>query len=118
MWGALIMINEEWEQKIRKVISGFPQPYQDTIMQFWDEWLTNNPEPPFFESWSNFASLKDDSDALFTETRVYLKRVTNELRDREIPLSTWQKVAKALAAVASIFLVVFLALSRVARASE
>ncbi|MHA1480114.1 MAG: hypothetical protein ACTSQZ_01650 [Candidatus Thorarchaeota archaeon] len=112
------MMNEEWEQNIRKVITGFPQPYQNTITQYWDEWLTSNPEPPFFESWSNFASLKDDSDELFTEKRVYLKRVTNELRDREIPLSTWQKVAKALAAVASIFLVIFLALSRVARASE
>ena len=112
------MIQEEWELKIRDIINGFPQPYQDTIVQYWDEWLTNNPEPPFFESWSNFASMKDDSEALFTETRVYLKRVTNELRDREIPLSTWQKVAKALAAVASIFLVIFLALSRVARASD
>jgi len=50
--------------------------------------------------------------------RVYLKRVTNELRELEVPLTNWQKVAKALAAVASVFLVIFLALSRVMRGAE
>jgi hypothetical protein len=112
------MIPTEWEEKIRQTIQKFSPPHNTTILTYWDEWLAMNPQSPFYESWSEFASLKDDQEALYTEARVYLKRVTNDLRDFEIPLGTWQKVAKALAAVASIFLVVFLALSRVVRASD
>ncbi|MFW9848460.1 MAG: hypothetical protein ACFFF4_04925 [Candidatus Thorarchaeota archaeon] len=112
------MIPIEWEEKIRKSIQNFSHPYNTTILGYWDEWLATNPESPFYESWNQFASLKDDQEALYTEIRVYLKRVTNDLREFEVPLNTWQKVAKALAAVASIFLVIFLALSRVARASD
>jgi hypothetical protein len=112
------MIPYEWEQKIAGVIRGFPEPQGSSILNVWHEWLASNPEKPFHEGWSEFASSRDDPDALYTETRVYFKRVSNELRELEIPLGTWQKVAKALAAVASIFLVIFLAISRVARASD
>lgn len=112
------MIPTEWEEKIRSSIQRFPTPHNDTILGYWVEWLSSNPIAPFYESWTEFASMKDDEEALYTEERVYVKRVTNDLREYEVPLKTWQKVAKALAAVASIFLVIFLALSRVARASD
>lgn len=112
------MIPTEWEDKIQNSIQRFPSPHNETILGYWNEWLSTGPSSPFYESWSEFASMKDDREALYTETRVYVKRVNNDLREFEVPLSTWQKVAKALAAVASIFLVVFLALSRVARASD
>ncbi len=112
------MIPTEWEDKIRNSIQRFPPPHTEIILGYWEEWLSTGPESPFFESWREFASMKDDREALYTEIRVYIKRVTNDLREFEVPLGTWQKVAKALAAVASIFLVVFLALSRVARASD
>ncbi len=114
----MTMIPIEWKEKIRKTIERFSAPHNTTILGYWDEWLATNPVAPFYESWSEFTSLRDDQEALYTEARIYLKRVTNDLREFEVPLRTWQKVAKALAAVASIFLVIFLALSRVARASD
>ncbi|MFW9909293.1 MAG: hypothetical protein ACFFEF_12020 [Candidatus Thorarchaeota archaeon] len=112
------MIPSEWEDKIRIIIEKFPHPHNSNLISYWDEWISSNPQSPFYQNWSEFASEKDDPELLYTEARVYTKRITNELRELEIPLSTWQKVAKALAAVASIFLVIFLALSRVARASD
>ena len=112
------MIPVEWEDKITAIIEQFPSPYNNSVLGVWDEWLKTNPDSPFYESWSDFSSARDDEEALYTETRVYFKRVTNELREREIPPTSLQKIAKALAAVASIFLVIFLAISRVARASD
>ncbi len=112
------MIPTEWEEKLEKVIDGFPSPYDQSIRNLWEEWLASSPESPYYNSWSNFAVARDDQELLYSEKRIYVKRVTNELRELEIPLTTWQKVAKALAAVASIFLVIFLAISRVARATE
>lgn len=116
--GVQIMLPIEWEEEIEKVIASFPPPHSTSIGKIWDDWLAQNPEPPYHTAWSDFASTKDDQESLYTETRIYLKKVTNELREFEIPLTTWQKVAKAFAAVASIFLVIFLAISRVARASD
>ncbi len=112
------MISQEWETKIREIIQKFPDPHQNKVLQIWEEWLDSNPREPFHESWRHFASLRDEPEALFTDTRIYLKRITNELREREIPLSLWQKVAKGLAAVASVFLVIFLAFSRALRVSD
>ena len=112
------MIPTDWEEKIEKVIQSFPPPHKSSISAIWDEWLNTNPEPPYHSDWSDFSSIKDDHEALYTETRVYMKKVANELRELEVPLTTWQKVAKAFAAVASLFLVIFLAISRVARASD
>ncbi len=112
------MIPIEWEEQIEKVISSFPTPHNTSIKSIWDEWLALNPESPYHSSWSEFASTRDDQESLYTETRVYMKKVTNELREYEVPLTTWQRVAKAFAAVASVFLVIFLAISRVARASD
>lgn len=112
------MIPENWESEVREAIERFPQPHLDTVLEAWYGWLQTDPEPPFYKSWSEFATRFDNQEALYTELRVYLKRVTNELRDREVPLTLWQRAAKALAAVASVFLVIFLALSRVARAAE
>ncbi|MFW9978309.1 MAG: hypothetical protein ACFFEJ_09535 [Candidatus Thorarchaeota archaeon] len=112
------MIPTEWEEKIEKVITSFPPPHSTSIRQVWDEWLSTSPEEPYHASWSDFSSTKDDQESLYTETRVYMKKVTNELREFEVPLTNWQKVAKAFAAVASVFLVIFLAISRVARASD
>jgi len=111
------MIND-WENKIRSTIEEFPEPHREEILHLWIDWLETNPESPLYESWATFSSSADDEEALYTERRVYLKRVKNDLRDIEIPLKRWQKVAKALAAVASVFLVLFLAISRVFRATE
>jgi hypothetical protein len=112
------MIPVEWEDKITSTIQQFPSPYNKSILGVWEEWLKTDPESPFYENWTDFSSARDDEEALFTETRVYFKRVANELREREVPPTSLQKIAKALAAVASIFLVIFLAISRVARASD
>jgi hypothetical protein len=108
----------DWQDKIRDTIEGFPEPHREEILQLWIEWLETSPESPLYESWVVFSTKADDEEALYTERRVYIKRVKNDLRDIEIPLKGWQKVAKALAAVASVFLVLFLALSRVFRAAE
>ena len=108
----------DWETKIRTTIEGFPEPHRKDILELFDEWIATNPEAPLYESWVDFSSKSDGEEALFTQRRVYLKRVKNDLRDMEIPLKGWQKVAKALAAVASVFLVIFLALSRALRVSE
>ncbi|MFX0108073.1 MAG: hypothetical protein ACFE7R_07305 [Candidatus Hodarchaeota archaeon] len=112
------MLPENWETSVRDTIDRFPQPHRETILGTWYNWLHTEPEAPYYISWSEYASLIDDKEALYTETRVYIKRVSNELRDLEVPLTTWQKVAKGLAAIASVFLVIFLALSRVLRGAE
>ncbi|TFF91140.1 hypothetical protein EU545_05415 [Candidatus Thorarchaeota archaeon] len=112
------MIPEEMEQRIRNTIDDFPSPYCEDIHSMWDTWLATNPEEPYYLSWSEFASKDEDDSSLFNEKRIYIKKVSNELRDLEVPKTFWQKVAKALAAVASMFLVIFLALSRVSRAAE
>ncbi len=108
----------DWENKIRNTIEGFPEAHRDKILQLWFEWLETEPQSPLYESWADFSSKIDNEEALYTERRVYLKRVKNDLRDMEIPLKGWQKVAKGLAAVASVFLVLFLALTRVFRVAE
>ena len=107
-----------WENQIRDTIEGFPEPHREEILQVWFEWLETNPEAPLYQSWAAFSSKVDDDKALYTQRRVYLKRVKNDLREMEIPLTGWQKVAKGLASVASVFLVLFLALSRIFRATE
>jgi len=111
-------MKNDWETKIRNTIEGFPEPHRQEILQIWIEWLETEPQSPLYEGWTAFSSNFDDEKSLYTERRVYLKRVKNDLRDIEIPLKGWQKVAKGLAAVASVFLVLFLALSRVFRAAE
>jgi len=108
----------DWDNNIRTTIEGFPEPHREEILRLWVEWLETNPESPLYDNWAKFTSSSDDKEALYTERRVYLKKVKNDLRDLEVPLKGWQKVAKALAAVASVFLVLFLALSRVFRAAE
>ncbi|MHA1769915.1 MAG: hypothetical protein ACTSV3_08750 [Candidatus Thorarchaeota archaeon] len=112
------MIDENWEDKVRETIEGFPSTHRDDLLKLWHEWLKTDPQPPLYESWSEFALKTDDLEALYTERRIYLKRVTNELKAMEIPLRSWQKIAKALGAVASVFLIVFLAISRVFRVAE
>ena len=111
-------MTDDWDSKIRNTIEGFPEPHREEILELWIKWLETDPLPPLYESWAIYSSNADDKEALYTERRVYLKRVKNDLRDIEVPLKGLQKVAKALAAVASIFLVLFLALSRVFRATE
>lgn len=112
------VMKKDLDSKIRNTIEGFPEPHRQEILQLWIEWLETEPQTPLYENWTVFSSKFDDEKSLYTERRVYLKRVKNDLRDIEIPLKGWQKVAKALAAVASVFLVLFLALSRVFRAAE
>ncbi|TFH06877.1 MAG: hypothetical protein E4H14_09770 [Candidatus Thorarchaeota archaeon] len=111
-------MSNDWDNKVRTTIEGFPEPHRQELLQLWNEWLETNPESPLYKSWATFSSGADDEEALYTERRVYFKRVRNDLRDIEVPLKGWQKVAKVLAAVASVFLVLFLALSRVFRATE
>ena len=108
----------DWENKIRNTIEEFPETHRDQILQLWFEWLETEPQSPLYESWAVFSSKIDDEEALYTEHRVYLKRIKNDLRDFENPPKGWHKVAKALAAVASVFRVLFLALTRVFRAAE
>ncbi|MGY5864497.1 MAG: hypothetical protein RTV41_07815 [Candidatus Thorarchaeota archaeon] len=111
-------IADDWETRIQEVIEGFPAPHRDEILELYIEWIETNPEEPLYQGWSEYSSKFDDQEALYTERRVYLKKVTNELREMEIPLKRWQKVARALAAVASVFLVIFLAISRAMRVTE
>ncbi|TFG34272.1 hypothetical protein EU527_04440 [Candidatus Thorarchaeota archaeon] len=109
---------DNWEKKIQTTIEGFPEPYRGEILQLFGEWLSTKPQPPLYSNWTEYSSKIDDQEALYTERRVYLKRVKNDLRDMEIPPKRWQKVAKSLAAVASVFLVIFLAISRVFRGAD
>jgi hypothetical protein len=111
-------LEDSWEDSILETIESFPTAHRDAILKIWYLWLDTTPEPPLYESWSEFSKQADDQEALFTERRVYLKRITNELRDMEVPLTMTQKIARALAAVASLFLVVFLAVSRAFRVAE
>lgn len=111
-------IPNEWEARVQEVIEGFPAPHREEILELYFEWIETNPEQPLYQKWVEYSSKIDDQESLYTERRVYLKKVTNELRGMEIPLKRWQKVAKALAAVASVFLVIFLALSRAMRVTE
>lgn len=109
---------DNWENRIQTTIESFPQPYRDEILQLFFEWIETDPQSPLYSDWTEFSNKIDDQSALYTEKRVYLKRVKNELRDMENPPKKWQKAAKALAAVASVFLVIFLAISRVFRGAE
>ena len=109
---------ENWESRVHESITGFPSPHREEILEQWYEWLKTNPEGPLYQSWADHSSKIDDQEALYTERRVYLRKVTNELREMEVPLTRWQRVAKVLASVASVFLVVFLALSRAMRVTE
>ncbi|NWF95595.1 MAG: hypothetical protein HXY34_05600 [Candidatus Thorarchaeota archaeon] len=112
------MIDSRTDDAIGGIINEFPQPYRDATMRLWELWKNTDPTPPYYLSWSEFASNHDDAGALYTEQRVYNRRITNELRSLEVPRTLRQRVAHALAAVAGIFLVVFLALSRALRAAE
>lgn len=103
---------------VRKTIEEFPEPHRSEILDLWEEWLETSPELPLYVSWTQFSSRFDDQAALFTERRVFLKRVRNELRELEVPLKLWQKVAKGVAAIASVFLILFLAISRVFRVAD
>ena len=111
-------IINDWETRVREVIEGFPAPHREEILQVYHEWLGTSPEEPLYQSWTEYSSKIDDQEALYTDRRVYLKKVTNELREMEIPPTRWQKVARVLAAVASVFLVIFLAISRAMRVTE
>jgi hypothetical protein len=112
------MTADEIIESVRKKIEEFPEPHRSEVLDLWDEWLNTNPQSPLYISWTEFSSAFDDQTALFTERRVFLKRVKNELRELEVPLKAWQKVAKGLAAVASVFLIIFLAISRVFRVTD
>ncbi|MFX1606688.1 MAG: hypothetical protein ACFFDD_12410 [Promethearchaeota archaeon] len=109
---------DDWKSRVHEIINGFPSPHREEILEQWYKWLKTNPESPLYQGWANHSSKIDDQEALYTERRVYLRKVTNELREMEIPMTRWQRVAKVLAAVASVFLVIFLALSRAMRVAE
>jgi hypothetical protein len=111
-------VEDCWEDRIERIIQTFPKTYRDDILKLWYSWLDTSPASPLHESWSEFSQQSDDQEALFSEKRVYLKRVRNELREIENPPGNLQKIAKALASVASLILVVFLAFSRVFRVAE
>ena len=112
------MIDENWEKTIEHKIDGFPEKERNAIFAIWNDWLDSSPTTPFYQSWEEFAAERDDPMELYSETRVYVKRVRNDLRDMEIPQSNRQKIARALAAVASIFVVFFVAVSRLLSRSE
>jgi hypothetical protein len=112
------MTYEELDARIHRLIDSFPQQHRSLILDLWSKWTATSPEPPFYLSWSKFASQTDDASMLYDENRIYVRRITNEIRDMEVPKTAWQKVAKALAAVASAFFVFIMALSRAARAAD
>ena len=109
---------QDWESRVRETINGLPSPHREEILEHWHGWLKTDPEPPLYQSWAEYSLKIDDQKALYTERRVHLRKIKNELREMEIPLTRWQRVAKALAAIASVFLVIFLALSRAMRVTE
>jgi hypothetical protein len=108
----------DWETRIQEMIQGFPDPHREEILETYIEWIETNPEQPLYQSWAEYSSKIDDQEALYTERRVYLKKVANELREMEIPPTRWQRIARVLASVASVFLVIFLAISRAMRVTE
>lgn len=112
------MIDENWEKIIEQKIDGYPERERNAILEIWYDWLDSSPTVPYYESWEEFAAERDDPITLYSETRVYVKRVRNELRDMEIPQSNRQRIARALAAIASIFVVFFVAISRLLGRSE
>jgi hypothetical protein len=112
------MVIDGITDSVREAIEEFPEPHRADILRLWEEYLDTNPQSPYYISWSEFSAKSDDPNALYTERRVYLKRVKNELRDREIPPKLWQKVAKGFAAVASVVLIIFLAITRVFRVAD
>ncbi len=111
-------IPNDWESRVQEVIEGFPAPHKEEMLELYVEWVGTHPEQPLYKSWTEYSARIDDQEALYTERRIYLRKIANELREMEIPLKRWQKVAKALAAVASVFLVIFLAISRAMRVTE
>jgi hypothetical protein len=113
-----IMAIDDMMDSVREAIEEFPEPHRTDILKLWEDYLDTNPQRPYYIGWTEFSARHDDPNALYTERRVYLKRVKNELRNQEIPPKLWQKVAKAFAAVASVFLIIFLAISRVFRVSD
>ena len=113
-----IMTTEDITDSVREKIEEFPEPHRSDMLQLWEEWLKTNPQHLLYISWSAFSAKNDNQNDLFTERRVFLKRIKNELRNHEVPLTLWQKVAKGLAAAASLFLIVFLAISRVFRVTD
>lgn len=112
------MLDEKWEREIREKINLFPKGERDKILHIWNQWLDSNPVAPYYESWIEFASHYDDSTALYTDTRVYIKRVRNELKNFEIPKSNRQRVAEILAAIAGVFVLIFVTISRFFSSSE
>lgn len=112
------MIDDKVEARINTVIDRFPEPHGSEIRDIWAKWTATNPEAPLHVSWSRYAAEFEEQSLLYSERRVYLRRITNELRDAETPRNNWQKIAKALAAVASAFFLFFMALTRAARAAE
>ena len=115
---CILVMDENWEKKIEHKIDGFPEKERNAILAIWYDWLDSSPTDPYYQSWEEFAAERDDPIALYSETRVYVKRVRNELRDMEIPQSNRQRIARALAAVASIFVIFFVAISRLLGRSE
>lgn len=112
------MLPDELEMKVRKVIDRYPPSIREQVLYIWEDWLKSTPRAPFYLNWDEFSSRYDDQEALYTDLRVYLKKVTNELKEYEVPPTMRQRISKALAAIVSVILVILLALSRVARASE
>ncbi len=112
------MIDNEVEARISTVIDRFPEPHGAEIREIWSKWTSTNPEAPLHLSWSRYAADFEEQSLLYSERRVYLRRITNELRDAETPRNSWQRIAKALAAMASAFFLFFMALTRAARAAE
>jgi len=112
------MMDEDWERIIEHSIEGFPMQERDAILEIWNDWLLTSPTTPFYTNWEEFASLRDDPNTLYSETRIYIKKIRNKIRDMEIPQTNRQRFARALAAVASIFVVFFMAISRLFSKSE
>ncbi len=112
------MLPPGWEEKIRAIIERFPPPQKEEILFIWEKWIEANPQSPFYSDWAEFAEQYDNQEDLYTETRVYIKKVSIELKELEIPPTIRQRVSKVLASVISIVLVILLALSRVARGSD
>ncbi|TXT55853.1 MAG: hypothetical protein BAJATHORv1_30236 [Candidatus Thorarchaeota archaeon] len=108
---------DEFSQVLSK-IEKIPSPHKENVLDIWERWLESKPQQPYFEDWFIFAQQYDNQQELFTETRVYIRMVRNALKDLETPKTIYRKVRKAIVSIASFFFVIFLAISRFARAGD
>ncbi len=111
-------MEQEWISRIEGIIEGFPEPHRDIVRGLWNKWLKQNPAPIYFENWDNFIKKNYTPEPLYDEVMIFIKRISNELKELEFPPKGWQKVTKVLASATGALVVGVMILSRILRATE